>query len=130
MIIFNCALLYCAKSLQSCPTICNPMDCSLPGSSVQVILQANLLEWAAMPSPGHLLNPGIEPICLMSPALVSGFSTISAIWEAQNLIIDHLLCTSYFFFLSDILESVSTGSFEDTMCISSHLPLDDFIMAS
>ena len=39
-----------AKSLQSRPTLCNPMDCSLPGSSVHGILQARILEWVAMPS--------------------------------------------------------------------------------
>ena len=38
----------CAKSLQSCPTLCNPMDCSPPGSSVQGILQAGILEWVSM----------------------------------------------------------------------------------
>ena len=37
------------KSLQSCPTLCDPMDCSPPGSSVQGILQARILEWVAMP---------------------------------------------------------------------------------
>ena len=35
---------------QSCPTLCDPMDCSLPGSSVRGILQARILEWVAMPS--------------------------------------------------------------------------------
>ena len=40
----------CAQSLQSCPTLCDPMDCSLPGSSVHGILQARILEWVAMPS--------------------------------------------------------------------------------
>ena len=39
-----------AKSLQSCPTLCDPMDCSPPGSSVQGILEARILEWGAMPS--------------------------------------------------------------------------------
>ena len=39
----------CAKSLQSCPTLCNPMDYSLPGCSVHGILQARILERAAMP---------------------------------------------------------------------------------
>ena len=37
-----------AKSLQSCPTLCDPMDCSLPGSSVHGIFQARLLEWVAI----------------------------------------------------------------------------------
>ena len=40
----------CAKSLQSCPTLCDPMDCGLPGSSVHGVLQAKILEWVAMPS--------------------------------------------------------------------------------
>ena len=39
-----------AKSLQLCPTLCDPMDCSLPGSSVHGILQARILEWVATPS--------------------------------------------------------------------------------
>ena len=33
---------------QSCPTLCNPMDCSLPGSSVHGIFQARILEWVAI----------------------------------------------------------------------------------
>ena len=35
---------------QSCPTLCDPMDCSPPGSSVHGILQARTLEWVAIPS--------------------------------------------------------------------------------
>ena len=34
-----------AKSLQSCPTLCDPMACSLPGSSIHGIFQARVLEW-------------------------------------------------------------------------------------
>ena len=45
------------------PTLCNPMDCSPPGSSVHGILQANRLPF---PSPGHLPDSSIEP---KSPAL-------------------------------------------------------------
>ena len=37
-----------AKSLQSCPTLCSPMDGSLPGSSIPGILQARILEWVAI----------------------------------------------------------------------------------
>ena len=36
------------KSLQSCPTLCDPMDCSLPGSSIHGIFQARVLEWGAI----------------------------------------------------------------------------------
>ena len=39
-----------AKSLQSCLTLCDPMDCSPPVSSVHRILQARILEWGTMPS--------------------------------------------------------------------------------
>ena len=47
---------YCmwAKLLQLCPTLCHPMDCSPPGSSVHAILQARILEWVAMPFTGDL----------------------------------------------------------------------------
>ena len=44
----------CANLLQSCPTLCNTVDCSPPGSSVHRILQAGMLEWVAIPSPGEL----------------------------------------------------------------------------
>ena len=37
-----------AKSLQSCPTLCDPIDGSPPGSSVHRILQARMLEWVAI----------------------------------------------------------------------------------
>ena len=38
----------CAKLFHSCPTLCDPMTCSPPGSSVHGILQARILEWVAM----------------------------------------------------------------------------------
>ena len=46
-----------AKLLQSCPVLCNPMDCSLPGSLVHGILQARILEWVAMPSSRKSFQP-------------------------------------------------------------------------
>ena len=39
----------CVLDTQLCPTLCDPMDCSLPGSSDHGILQARILEWLAMP---------------------------------------------------------------------------------
>ena len=38
-----------AQPLQSCSALCDPKDCSLPGSSVHGILQARILEWVVMP---------------------------------------------------------------------------------
>ena len=46
---------------QSCPTLCDPMDCSLPGSSVHVIFRQEYCSGLPFPSPGDLPNPGIEP---------------------------------------------------------------------
>ena len=50
---------------QSCPTLCDPMDCSLPGSSLHWILQARVLEWVSISfsrgSSLDLPDPGIEP---------------------------------------------------------------------
>jgi len=42
-----------AKLCQLCPTLCNPIDGSLPASSVPGILQARTLAWVAFPSPMH-----------------------------------------------------------------------------
>ena len=50
-------------------TLSDPVDCSLPGSSVHGILQARILMWAAIPSPGDLPDPGIKPETPAAPAL-------------------------------------------------------------
>ena len=72
-----------AKSLQLRLTLCNPMDCNPPGSSVCGILQARIPEWAASPSYRESSNPGIESASLMSPALAGRFFTTSTTWEAH-----------------------------------------------
>ena len=55
-----------AKSLQSCLTLCNPMDCSPPGSSVHGFSRQEYWSGLPCPLPGHLPDPGMEPT---SPAL-------------------------------------------------------------
>ena len=88
-VFFNTVCLQ-AKSLKLCPTLCNPMDCSSPCSSVHGILQARVLEWAAVPFSGAL-HPGMEPMSFTSPA---GFFTTSATWEAHFLNAkEHAYCT-------------------------------------
>ena len=77
--LYTTKLCMCAKSLQLCLTLCDPMDCSLPGSSVHRIFQASGLP---CPPPGDLPNPGIEPASLMSPALAGRFFDTSTTWEA------------------------------------------------
>ena len=56
----------CAKLLQSCPSLCDPMDCSLPASSVHGTLQARILKWVAMSFSKKIFpTPGSNP-CLLS----------------------------------------------------------------
>ena len=60
--VLNSYMQLCVRVLvaQLCPTLCDPMDCSSPGSSVHGISQARILESVAFPSPGDLPNPEIE----------------------------------------------------------------------
>ena len=47
-VVSDCVAAAAAKSLQSCPTLCNPIDGSPTGSAVPGILQARTLEWVAI----------------------------------------------------------------------------------
>ena len=65
---------------QPCSTLCDPMDCSLPGSSVHGILQARILEWVALPFP----RGSSQPRDRIQVSLIEGrFFTIWAIREGQ-----------------------------------------------
>ena len=74
--------VHACKSLQSCPTLCDPMDSSLPGPSVHRILQARILEWVAMPSSRESSQSRNRTCISVSPAWASGFFTTSTTWEA------------------------------------------------
>ena len=67
---------------QSCLTLCDPIDCSPPGSSVHGVLQARRLERVAMPSSRGSSWPRDPTESLRSPALAGRFFTTSATWEA------------------------------------------------
>ena len=70
-----------AKSLQSRPTLCHPMDHSLAGLSVHGISRQEY--WSGLPRPllGDLPDPGIKPVSLTSHALACEFFTTSTIWD-------------------------------------------------
>ena len=72
-----------AQSLQPCLNLCDPMDCSLPGSSVHGILQARILEWTAISSSGDLPDPGIELESPVSPMLQVGSLTTEPLGEPR-----------------------------------------------
>ena len=56
---------------QSCPTLCNPMNCGLPGSSIHGIFQARVLEWVAISFARDLPNPGPWSPALQADTLPS-----------------------------------------------------------
>ena len=82
---------------QSGPTLCDPTDCSPPGSSVCMILQARILEWVASPPSGDLSNPGIKPTSSVSPALQADSLPLSKMiqfissWLTHDLFLKSLL---------------------------------------
>ena len=57
---------------------CNPVDYSLPGSSVHGVFWQEYWSGLPFPSPGNLPDPGIEPKSLASPELAGGFFTTGA----------------------------------------------------
>ena len=81
----NCiafTLIMCVLLIQLCPTICNPVDYSRPGTSVQGSYQAKYWSELPFPSPGNLPHPGIKP---MSPALqVDSLADSNAIKKLLN----------------------------------------------
>ena len=72
-----------AKSLQSYPTLCNPVDCSLPGSSIHGIFQARVLEWSAIAFSALLPSPG-ETLSCSPPARPAFLSLLSSPLPHQN----------------------------------------------
>ena len=81
-----CACVH-AKSLQSRPALCDPMDYSLPSSSVW-ILHARILEWVAMPSSTGSPDPGMEFVSPVASALqppIGGFFTYDQWGKPQKL---------------------------------------------
>ena len=71
-----CSAAAAAKSLQSCPTLCDPIDGSPPGSSVHGILQAGTLEWVAISSSNSLCSTVSIFLCLVFELTNSLFSFV------------------------------------------------------
>ena len=85
-------LVLSAKLLPSCPTLCDPMDCNPPSSSVLGIFQARMLEMASrlpFPSIGDFPNPGIESaslsfflidVLIIIKSYISSVHLLSCVW--------------------------------------------------
>ena len=75
----------CVFSLSHVPTLCDPTDYSLPGSSVHGIFQARIQKWVAISSPGDLPDPGIEHTSLTASSLAGVFFDTSSIWTVITI---------------------------------------------
>ena len=71
------------KLLQSCLTLCDPMNYCPPGFSVRCILHARILEWVAIIFSRGPSDPGIEPTSPTSAVLTGKFFTSRATWETH-----------------------------------------------
>ena len=102
--------------------LCDPMGCSLPGSSVHEVSQARMLESVAMPPPGDLPDPGIRPASLMSPALAGRFFTIRSHFPLKTCLFhrthvaqkDETIFSNSMFFSSLLTHPVRLRPFDST----------------
>ena len=88
---------------QSCPTPCDPTDCSPPGSSVHGVLQARILEWIAIPFSRGSSDPEVKP---RSPAL-----------QADSLMSELQGSPSLFNFLQSVEASCNLFFFSLLLCL-------------
>ena len=65
-----------SEVVQSCPTLSDPMDCSLPGSSIHGILQARVLEWGAIDFPKCPFEASQSQFILASLVWIAQFTSI------------------------------------------------------
>ena len=81
-VVYTVNMYAAAKSLQSCLTLCGPMDCSLPGSSVHGILQARMLEWVAVSFSRGLSRPRNRT---WVSCIAGGFLPLSSLGSSTRL---------------------------------------------
>ena len=81
----HCLLLSHMLGRFSCVCLYDPMDCSLPGSSVHGISQARILEWLAISYPrASSQSRDRTHVCYVSTALADRFLTANATWEGSQ----------------------------------------------
>ena len=113
-----------AKLLQSCLTLCNPMDCSLPGSSLSLEFPRQE-SWSGLPfpPPGELPDPGIQAT---SPELAGGFflppSHLGSPWVCMFPMSGHIYETADFMRMRLFRTPGSCSSYLDDVVLSNVLP--------
>ena len=126
--IFSLSVLTCvrAKSLQSCPTLCDPLDCTDHQAPLSMGFSRQEY-WSGFPCPPlrELPDPGIEPASLVSPELAGEFFTTSGTWEALGsnyllTIAKKIVCPEYKCFLDHwevLLKSKSNPNLKWYECL-------------
>ena len=71
------------KSLQLCPTLCDPMDCSPQAPVSMGFSRQEYQNWLPFPPPGDLPNLGIEPVSLAAPAMQVDSLSLS-LWRSPR----------------------------------------------
>ena len=89
--------LIASSVAQSCLTLCNPMDYSLPGSSVCGIFQARILRRVAISSSRGSSNPETEPASPASPSLAGWFFTTEPPGKPPLILLPHQIIRDIFF---------------------------------
>ena len=79
--LFSMNYLFISEVAQACPTLCDPMDCSLPHSSVHGIFQARVLEWVAI----SFSRGSVHIIFLFFPTVYLLSSQKLVFWEVHFL---------------------------------------------
>ena len=83
------------KWLQSCPILCDLMDCSPQAPLPMGFSRQEYWSELSHPPPGDLPDPGIKPVSLTSPALAGWFFTTCATWEAPSMNGSQLIYSFY-----------------------------------
>ena len=100
-----------AKSLQSCPTLCNPMDWGPPGSTVLGILQARVLEWIAIPSSRGSSRPRdrtrISHISCIGKQILYHWHHLGSPKMEKHTYLTNCLCLMYFPLLWFVIKAIN-----------------------
>ena len=117
--------LCCCLVIKSCSTLCDPMGCSLPGSSVHGISQARILEWISISFSRDILDWGIEPA---SPALAGRFFTTEPPGKVHILL--STLETFIYYFQNKHFSTNSTDEFKNVLHYSTEFIVGFLFFAS
>ena len=91
-LVWLCSIRCVDVCAQSCPTLCNPMDCITPGSSVHGIFQARILEWVAISSSRGSSKPRDQTRISCVSCIAGGDEQLSKFSKLKNLINEHTGC--------------------------------------